>query len=54
MILLVILRRCRYLDYIMTHMPIARQRLCKQIPKHKRSTIKGHQLLGNGPMNIHS
>jgi hypothetical protein len=38
---------------IVTHMPITRQRLCKHIPKHTRSTI-GYPLLGSGPINTHS
>jgi hypothetical protein len=33
-----------------TCIPIARQR----VDKHKPSTIEGHPLLGNGPVNTHS
>jgi hypothetical protein len=40
--------------YIVTHMPIARQRLAKHIPEITLSTIEGHALLGNGPINTHS
>jgi hypothetical protein len=38
----------------MTHMTIARQRLGKHIPKVSLSTIQGHQLLGNEPINTRS
>jgi hypothetical protein len=39
---------------IVTHMPIARQRLDKHIPEVTLSTIEGHSLLGIGPINTHS
>jgi hypothetical protein len=57
--LLCVLHPCPSLSWfyfpnnIETHMPTARQRLCKYIPKHTRSTI-GHPLLRNGQMNEHS
>jgi hypothetical protein len=35
-------------------MPIVRQRLDKHIPEVTLSTIVGHPLLGNGPINMHS
>jgi hypothetical protein len=35
-------------------MPIARQRLGEHIPEVRFSTIEGHPLLGNGPINMHS
>jgi hypothetical protein len=38
---------------IVTHMPIARRRLCKHIPEVTLSTM-GHPLLDNGPINTHS
>jgi hypothetical protein len=37
--------------YILTHMTIARPRLCKNFPEVKLLTIEGHPLLGNGPIN---
>jgi hypothetical protein len=41
-------------NIIVTHMPFGRQRLGKHIPKITLSTIEGHPLLGNGPINMHS
>jgi hypothetical protein len=35
-------------------MRIARQRFGKHIPKVRLSTIEGHPLLGNGPINRYS
>jgi hypothetical protein len=35
-------------------MTITRQRLGKHIPEVMLSTIEGHPLLGNGPINTHS
>jgi hypothetical protein len=40
--------------YIVTHMPIARQQLCKHILEVTFSTVEGNRLLGNGPINTHS
>jgi hypothetical protein len=40
-------------DHIVTHMPIARQRL-HSIPEVTISTIEGQPLLGNGSINTHS
>jgi hypothetical protein len=36
---------------IVTHIPIARQRLGKHIPEVMLSTIEGHRLPGNGSLN---
>jgi hypothetical protein len=44
----------QYFFNIVTHMPIARQRLGKHIPEITFSTIQGHPLRGNGPINTHS
>jgi hypothetical protein len=40
--------------YIVTHMPIVRQRLGKNIPEVMLSTVEGHLLLGNEPTNTYS
>jgi hypothetical protein len=40
-------------ESVVTHMLIARQRLGKHIPEVTLSTIEGHPLLGNGPINTH-
>jgi hypothetical protein len=37
-------------ENIVTHTTITRQRLGKNIPEVKFSTIEGHPLLGNGPI----
>jgi hypothetical protein len=39
---------------ILTYMTIARQRLGKNVPEVTLSTIEGHPLLGNEPINTHS
>jgi hypothetical protein len=39
---------------IVTHMPLARQRLGKHIPEVTLSTTEGHPLLGKGPIKTHS
>jgi hypothetical protein len=39
---------------IVTHMPIARQRLGKHIPQVTLSTIEEHPLLSNGTINNNS
>jgi hypothetical protein len=36
------------------HVSIAGQRLGNTFPKHTLSTIEGHPLLGNGPINTYS
>jgi hypothetical protein len=41
-------------QHIVTYMPIARQRFGKHIPEVTLSTIEGHPLLGNEPLNTHS
>jgi hypothetical protein len=47
-----LLRFCQ--SNIVTHMSIARQRLGKNIPEVKISTIEEHPLLGKEPINTHS
>jgi hypothetical protein len=42
------------IENIVTHMPIAKQRLSKHIPEVTLSTIEGHSLLGNEQINTHS
>jgi hypothetical protein len=51
-------RRCvlindMHFEHFSSHMLITRQRLGERIPEVTLSTI-GHQLLGNGPINMHS
>jgi hypothetical protein len=38
-------------EYIVTYRPTARQWLSKNIPEVMLSTIEGHPLLGNEPIN---